>query len=338
VLHFGLLALLPLFTPVRPRLPTLLAVLTFTWSATGWGAGVNCVDRMQISGSSAGELRARLRFGRLASLDSTACDNVTIHLKARSKGFLLSLNLQGEVVEREVQSLNDAATWTESWLEPIASETAPPAQSNSQVHAAEVSTLLKAASASANEAAPQISSLTVGAGPELSIGSNESAWLGPAMFGQYRMVSHFWLGLDLGYSWQLSDSWQRSLLRTAVLAGPAWDLNSRTALTAGIGIGIDSGRMRDLSNSSGRTMQSGGGFIELLARTTYEITPHWGISGALGGRWYAFTSSGKLVTTSSGDDSEESDHSAITASMPAEVPLLEFTTTLDVCYRFGGAP
>jgi len=338
VLHFGLLALLPLFTPVRSRLPTLLAVLTFTWSATGWGAGVNCVDRMQISGSSAGELRARLRFGRLASLDSSACDNATIQLKARGKGFLLSLNLQGEVVEREVQSLNDAATWTESWLEPIASETTPPARSNSQVKAAEVPTVVQAASASANEVVPQMSSLTVGAGPELSIGSNESAWLGPAVFGQYRMVPHFWLGLDLGYSWQISDSWKRSLLRSAVLAGPAWDLNSRTTLTAGIGIGIYSGRMLNLSNSTEPTMHSGGGFIELLARTTYEITPHWGISGAFGGRWYAFTSSGKLVTPSLGDDSEESNHAVTTSSMPAEVPLLEFTTALDICYRFWGAP
>jgi hypothetical protein len=85
-------------------------------------------------------------------------------------------------------------------------------------------------------------------------------------------------------------------------------------------------------------MRSGGGFVELLARTTYEITPHWGISGALGGRWYAFTSNGKLVTTSSGDDSDESDHPVATASMPAEVPLLELTSTLDICYRFWGAP
>ena len=336
--HYGLLGLLPLLSPLRSRLPTLLAVLTFTWSATGWGAGVNCVDRMHISGSSAGELRARLRFGRLASLDSSACDDATIQLKSRGKGFLLSLNLQGEVVEREVQSLNDAATWTESWLEPIASETAAPAQSNSQVKAVDAPTLVQAASASANKVVPQVSSLTVGSGPELSIGSNESTWLGPAVFSQYRMIPHFWVGLDLGYSWQISDSWKRSLLRSAVLAGPAWDLNSRTTLTAGIGIGIYSGRMLNLSNSTETTMHSGGGFIELLARTTYEITPHWGISGAFGGRWYAFTSSGKLVTPSLGDDSEESNHAVTPSSMPAEVPLLEFKTALDICYRFWGAP
>ena len=83
-------------------------------------------------------------------------------------------------------------------------------------------------------------------------------------------------------------------------------------------------------------MHMGGGFLELLLRTSYEFSNDFGISGALGAAWYAFNSSGKIIATTTGDDDDESSSIPPATTMLSEVPLLEFTTTLNVCYRFGG--
>lgn len=244
---------------------------------------------------------------------------------------MLSLRLGEQKTERDVRSVNDAATWVESWLEPVVNERTTPADSVSDKHQKQdFSAKPPASVASAFNA-----SLTLGIGPEFGIGSYETTTLGPSAFSAYRMVPHLWLGLNSGYAWRLSDTRHRSWLRVSAIAGPAWDLSPRLSFTPGLGIGFYSGRMRDPTSASGASMHMGGGFLELIARGNYSLSHHWGLSGALGARWYAFTSKGKIVTNSEDDDTEEPGHST-TATIPAEVPLLEFAAMLDVCYRFGG--
>ena len=296
------------------------------------GADVNCVDRLQIQGNTAGELRARLRFGRLSHSDSPACDSVVVRVRTQKNGYLLTLSLGEQTTQRTVRSINDAATWSESWLEPIVSERT----TTTEIHTARVpssAAILKAEPAKEPHAAADGPSLLFAMGPELTIGSDESVKLGPSVFGQSRVTPHFWIGVNVGYAWQLSDAWKRRLLRGSLLVGPAWDLNSRVSLTPGIGIGFYSGRMLDPTSTSGQSMQTGGGYLELHSRVTLAISEHWSLSGALGGRWYAFSSKGKLVVGETDDDEEET-HTA--TSMPREVPLLEFTTALGLCYRWGG--
>ena len=327
------------FASTRANGPRLFACLVMSASlvspCTSMGSDVNCVDRLPIQGSAAGELRSRLRLGRLAQSDSPACDSAAIRLQRLPGGYLLSLRLGREKTERRVRSINDASTWTESWLEPIVNERASVTPANRSGE--NVGTPTGGAQPEPTQATPT-SYLTFGVGPEFTLGSNEAVFLGPAIFGQYRVVPPIWFGLNVGYGWQLADARERRLLRASVLAGPAWDLAPRLSFTPGIGIGIYSGRMLDPTSTTGQSMHMGGGYFELTTRATYELGNRWSVSGALGGRWYAITSKGKLVTVQTEDDSDEATSSPGTVSMPSEVPLLEFTTTFDVCYRFGGAP
>ena len=302
---------------------------------TSRGAEVTCVDRLQIHGASVGQLRARLHYGRLGQTDSPACDSALIRLVPRGSGFTLSLQLGAQKAVREVRSVNDAATWTESWLDPIVNERLDLKKPGDSASArpqkedvnAEVPVPLRS---------PFFSSVTLGIGPEFALGSTGSTTMGPSLFGQYRVIPGFWLGMNVGYAWQLDDRWNRNWLRASAITGPAWNVGPRLSLTPGIGVGIYSGRMRDPTSASGGSMHTGGGFLELLLRTSYEFSNDFGISGALGAAWYAFNSNGKIITTTTGDDNEESSSIPPATTMPSEVPLLEFTTTLNVCYRFGG--
>jgi len=313
-------------------LPTLAALLL--GSRASRGDLVNCVDRLQIQGTSVGELRARLRYSRLGQGDSPACDAARIRLTPHGKGFTMTLRLASQSTIREVRTINDAATWAESWLEPVVNsrevpEREPAARADVPPTKNDQPPLALAPSPSVSASA-----ILIGVGAEFTLGSNESATLGPSAVGLYRVVPQFWLGLNTGYAWQFSDSWNRSLLRVALLAGLAWDIGSDLTLMPGVGIGIYSGRMRDPTNAAA-SMRSGGGFVEIMSGATYSLSHHFGIFGAISGRWYAFTSQGRWATTLADDDLEEPG-STVTASMPSEVPVLEFTSTVGAYVRFGG--
>jgi hypothetical protein len=336
----GQRGIFPRIFGLAPRLVALAAVCI---PHNSQGAGVTCVDRLQIRGSTAGELRARLRSGRLASMDSPSCGKAAVTVQGQGQSFIVTLDLGKQKVSREVRSLNDVATWTESWLEPVANERAPGIgvlQTNSD--AATQSELPSQTATNAPEISAQSSStalpIMIAAGPEVSIERGGNLWYGPALFAQYRIGKGFWLGSGLGYAWEKSDVWEQSVLRAALFAGPAWNLSSRQSLTPGFGLGIYSAQMLDPVQTNGQKVRSGGGFAEIHLRSTYQLSTHLGLSSALCGRWYAFTN-GKLTTTaSSSDESDDESTTRILNAAPAAVPLWELGLSLELAYGFGGGP
>lgn len=232
------------------------------------------MERLAIAGSLGAPLRRALRERTLAASSAAVCGEVKLTI-AREEGVVaLELELGSERVRRTVSSVDDAATWVESWLIPLLpAEEAEPAPT-------------------VVARAPDPAPLQVALGGAGATEGEGVHYLGFSLDGRVLLSERFFAGCELQTLWDVGDG--RSSVgdaeRRMLLAGPRLGLQvplgPALELSAGGALGVLAGQVR-LSTPTGDDQVGQGGLAAgLFVGGRLRVVDGLGVSLELGARWH----------------------------------------------------
>lgn len=281
-----------------PRFGVVAAACIVAWSWNARAAISPCVDALAIDAPPAlkARLTARLNDGALRAQRASGCSGTSVSLGEQGSEVHVALTRGGRRVERDVDSLEVAAVWLESWLvtgfdpesdDRTAVTRPPPVDSDAPPRRERLS--IRDAADLGVTGMERLRLSAVGA-----LGNDASMWTGAELGADFRVVRPVWLGVELGAFRDLgrSDGAVRSILSAAATGGFSVRLGRRFLLRPAIAVGIaaanSSSSAAEGVGAAGGTNadQWGAGFVGLRTDACVLLGAHLALEIGAGGRAY----------------------------------------------------
>lgn len=308
--------------------------------------GASCEHTLRIDGPPAEVpvLRAALQKSHLAGLSDRACADARVSLSPRAAGYTVALFSGADHVERDVASVDDAATWVEGWLagsvfadppEPEGASVAP-AGSAGVGAAAAAPAPPPERDAAQPERAPRVVFVTPAAQIALvgvgSAGSDESVWAGGELSARLHLTRTFWMGAALGADADTvstgpaddAGGTRRLGLHASARAGARLPVTPRLDVVLGTGAGVTWGTSTRTLAGDDEDVQQGGLFVEGLAEASFRVTERLSLLGGMGMR-------GRVLSGRAKEDATEQ-------RVPDPMPAFDGALLLGAGWEIGGSP
>lgn len=299
--------------------------------------GASCAWSVRLDGAGGPPLRAILVERNVLSSASLVCERALVSIDATGSGFRVELAVDGERVARDVATIDDAATWVESWLLPLVLDGAT-REATASVVVPTMPDLDRQASSATIERLAGRPGGSVGGRVALlglaGLAQDGSRWAGGELGGQLTLRETFWFGAGFG---GMSDPLfggesaagpgvRRRLLRATVRAGLRWTLTRDLRFDLGLGGGFASAYVTGVSGGRKLSDDESVAFAELGSVVEYRPHPNWVL---LGGPSIALT--GPLEATEGHEDANE-------RALPSGHPRWFGGLTFGVGYAFFEGP
>jgi hypothetical protein len=311
------------------------------WFASGEAVAdvTMCNESLQLQGEEAavGELRSKLASGMLQSVAGPACDQARVHVRSNGKTWLLSLVLGDERVEREVNSMADAAVWVESWLLPLVVSTGGGDENPASTPPAAVEAAPAPAKVEPSAHTTKLDVVVVHPGATVVasaaglLSDDGTVWTGGELAAEILVSDRMWLGaavggaLDTELSGPMSGQGdvRRGFVHATARAGSVVPLFGQTKLRAGGGLGVGSAWVVEVFEDDDVDKGRGGLLLESVALVSSPLGKGVSLSSGLVLR-------GHVVRFGTGglDPDEE--------SLPEPLPVWHAELQVGVAFALGG--
>jgi hypothetical protein len=315
--------------------PTALGALAAVLVAgAAFAEGNSCDSALTIDGPPEGvsALRAALNESSLHSSADATCAEALVSLREREGGYSIALAIGGAHVQRDVATIDAAATWVEGWLSTPPSELRDPA--GEAASAVDPAPPRGAGPQKDRAAAPDATRVIVlnppgqfGLVATGAAGNDGSLWSGGELFGRLHMNPTLWFGGAVGFD--ADTAWTgpaqeatRFTARAALRGGAKLPLTPRLDAILGAGFGVTWGIAIRTFDDEDEDINHGGGFIEAHADAAYHVSTRLSLIGGLAAR-------GRLLSTRATEDETE-------RLMPDAMPPVTGELRLGAGWDFGG--
>jgi hypothetical protein len=275
-------------------------------------AGVLSIDAAAVDAIRLGQ---ELAAGILGALDAESCEGVRVTLTGGEESLHVSVEQGGRLVERDVDSLEHAAVWIESWLAPA--DSLPPAVATEEGSPESTA----ASSAPSHRFETRFELLGT-----VSLAGDLSMWMGPELAVTSRLTRAFWLGGGIGVPFWIQDAEIESTLnddapvmRLALRGGGRIELGDRLDLDLGAGLGITWDTQIDLPVNP---------FVELMSTLAVALGRGASLVVALLGRVHLLRDANRSAEVADGEGN---------AGEPPLLSILAGELRIGFTYTFGGA-
>ncbi len=342
----------------RAAIATLAGVAAALSTPAAQAVEPSCASALSIQGDERGslELRRALEAGALGRDAADACHRAVVELRASGSGWTLSVQLGEDHVEREVESIADAAAWLESWLLPSVSEQAQPTEPDARDAPASAAdeplpsaprsrparteadyrdTATDTGHTDTSPPPPAWRAGSIGLSLTTALADDRSAWGGGELGAQLFIGGPFCVGAGLGGAVDpffdddsaAGDDVQRRLLWASVRVGSMWDVGSGVSVGAGLGVGLVSAVAQHRDEGVTTTDDEGAALAEFLVMAAVDVGSSLALTGGLGL---------EAVVGLEGDEADDRDSmTADGTPMPAAHPSLFGSARVGLAYRFG---
>jgi hypothetical protein len=278
------------------------------------------------------ELRAALNRTSLHTLADPTCAEALVSLRERDGGYSIALVIGGAHVNRDVTTIDAAATWVEGWL------SVPPAELRPPATAAEPALEPRAPPRKAPERDSPVSpdpprlifvrpSAQVGLLATGAAGNDGSLWSGGELLGRLHMTPTLWFGGAVGLDADTAltgpaEEATRFTTRAALRVGARLPVARRLDAVLGVGFGVTWGNAFASFDGDDEDLDQGGGFVEAHADATYRVSSRFSLIGG-------FAARGRLLSRGEREDETE-------RLMPDAMPPVTGELRLGAGWDFGG--
>ena len=309
------------------------------------GSGSNCLDALKIDVTGHirdAEFKEMLRHTSIPRLDRSSCSGARVSVQQTRQGWHLKFASGGKLVERDVDTLQHAATWVDAWIQsgfgPVAAETAA-AQPGAGSAGAETSASANATAPAAAVGAVQAPGAEIGVSFDAVTALTVSgyAYLGGQLETRFAPRQPFNFGAVVGGAFQLdpnSNSYRRELWAGSLL-GRHFQLSPRWHFDPQLGFGVVAGS----ANANGCKNHSAGAYISLGGLFAFDLSQRLSLMLGLAGRAVAPHLLGdNTVTCPTGTGEVEDGASTVVYKPAASVDSTWVALTSGLEWRFGGMP
>lgn len=286
------------------------------------------------------EFSRLLRATSLSQLERSACEGVRVTLQKRGTIWVLRLQSKegAQPLEREVQTLDHAATWVETWLQSGFDRLADPAPDPRS----KVRPVAPQQGASEGKPIQSHSAPAVAAAALAAIAGPGNPYLGAIVRTQMAHRQRIGLGAALGGAFQVglgTNSFRRTFWAGPFI-GSHVALSSHWHFSPQLGLGVAVGA----SSTNGVTNRSGGPYASLGAVLGYDLGQHLAIQVGIEGRAVATELLGSdqpsrsvVAQSDAEDEAEDSVVAGTSAVPPRAIDTTWVAMTLGLEWRWGGA-
>ena len=228
--------------------------------------------------------RVRLK-DHLALTSPLLCQGARVILRAQEAGDLvLELTWKGRRNTRRVQTLEQAAIWLASWLEPPIEPRVRRPRTPFTPRASPSEPTRSVSTARQRETGPRGLRGRVLLSGTGAVAVDARPWAGGELSGRLHILPSLWLGAALGGSWDPARevgeaTVTRRALRASVRGGMKIALHPGLTFSGGIGVGISAGKVSATQATNIHAVEQGGPFAEATVELEGQLAGSWFVVG-----------------------------------------------------------